>query len=158
MFYLIYLTYSIEGGIASANSLHGATMYNYQFRTCSAVQSFAENSRIFAFSFPKHKKEPSSQELITPKKPLERRAMASHKKDQSIAFLPADKGGAIVVLDRVVYIQKAQKRLSDETTYSAFANSCPLQIDTIFFQLFIATISNYLQASFISVIIDWPKK
>ncbi len=84
--------------------------------------------------------------------------MASHKIDQSIAFLPANKGGAIVVLDRDAYVQKAEKRLSDETTYSEFANACPLQIDTTFFQLLIATMSNSLQASSISVRIDWPEK
>ncbi len=44
--------------------------------------------------------------------------MASHKIDQSITFLPADKGGAIVVLDRNAYIQKIEQPLSyRETTY-----------------------------------------
>ncbi len=49
--------------------------------------------------------------------------MASLKKDQSITILPANKGGATVVLDRDVYIQKAEQQLSDETTYK------PLQFD-----------------------------
>ncbi len=49
--------------------------------------------------------------------------MASLKRDQSITILPADKGGATVVLDRDVYIQKAEQQLSDETTYN------PLQCD-----------------------------
>ncbi len=48
--------------------------------------------------------------------PLERRAMASFKKDQSITILPADKGGATVVLDHDAYIQKAEQPLSDEAT------------------------------------------
>ncbi len=43
--------------------------------------------------------------------------MASLKRDQSITILPADKGGATLVLDRDVYIQKAEQQLSDETTY-----------------------------------------
>ncbi len=43
-------------------------------------------------------------------------------------------------------------------TYSAFANSCPLQTDTFLFQLFIATMSNSLQAGFNSVMIDLPHK
>ncbi len=49
--------------------------------------------------------------------------MASLKRDQSITILPADKGGATVVLDRDAYIQKAEQQLSDETTYK------PLQCD-----------------------------
>ncbi len=49
--------------------------------------------------------------------PLERRAMASLKRDQSITILPADKGGTTVVLDRDAYIQKAEQQLLDETTY-----------------------------------------
>ncbi len=49
--------------------------------------------------------------------------MVSLKRDQSINILPAGKGGATVVLDRVDYIQKAEQQLSDETTYK------PLQRD-----------------------------
>ncbi len=43
--------------------------------------------------------------------------MASIKRDQGIAILPASKGKATVVLDCDAYIQKAEQLLSDETTY-----------------------------------------
>ncbi len=49
--------------------------------------------------------------------------MASLKGDQSITILPADKGGAIIVLDRDAYIQKAEQDLSDDSKYK------PLQCD-----------------------------
>ncbi len=49
--------------------------------------------------------------------------MASLKRDQSITILPAEKGGATVVLDRDAYIQKAEQQLSDGTTNK------PLQCD-----------------------------
>ncbi len=52
-----------------------------------------------------------------PKSPLERRAMASFKRDSNISILPVDKGGAVFVLDGDAYIQKAEQPLSDETTY-----------------------------------------
>ncbi len=43
--------------------------------------------------------------------------------------------------------------------YSAFANSCPMQIDTFFFfHSFIATMSYSPQISFNSVIKDWADK
>ncbi len=49
--------------------------------------------------------------------------MAFLKRDQSITILPADKGGATVVLDRGAYMQKAEQQLPDDSTYK------PLQCD-----------------------------
>ncbi len=49
--------------------------------------------------------------------PLERRAVASVKRDQGITILPDDKGGATVVLDRDAYIQLAFKRQLDTYIY-----------------------------------------
>ncbi len=49
--------------------------------------------------------------------------MASLKRYQSTTMLPANKGGATVVLDHDAYIQKAEQQLPDETT------NTPLQCD-----------------------------
>ncbi len=43
-------------------------------------------------------------------------------------------------------------------TYSVFANSCPLQIGTFLFQLFIGKLSNSLQKSLSSVMKNWSDK
>ena len=48
----------------------------------------------------------------------ERQALKSIKEDASIVILPADKGRATVVMDKVAYEEKVQTLLSDTTTYT----------------------------------------
>ena len=59
--------------------------------------------------FPKVKKQNITQ--------AEREALKSLSKDQSITIKPADKGGAIVVMDTVDYIKEANRQLSEESVY-----------------------------------------
>ncbi len=73
-----------------------------------------QSPRAFVRMVTKEIDQRNSSPRITP---LERRALASLKRDQSIIILPAEKGGATVVLDRDAHIQKAEQPLSDEPTY-----------------------------------------
>ncbi|XP_075208080.1 uncharacterized protein LOC142312977 [Anomaloglossus baeobatrachus] len=49
--------------------------------------------------------------------PDERRALTSLKTHKNIVIKPADKGGAIVVLDRIYYMDEIRQQLSDTNTY-----------------------------------------
>ncbi len=49
--------------------------------------------------------------------PGEREAIKSLRADKDIMILPADKGRAVVVMDKKEYKEKANKLLSDEKTY-----------------------------------------
>ena len=47
----------------------------------------------------------------------ETRALKNLKKDDTIIITPADKGKSLVVMDKDVYVQRMEEKLSDETTY-----------------------------------------
>ena len=47
----------------------------------------------------------------------ERRALKSLSKNKDITIKPADKGGAIVIMNTVDYIKEAHRQLDDENTY-----------------------------------------
>ena len=47
----------------------------------------------------------------------ELRDLKQLKEDRDIIVLPADKGGAVVVLDRIEYDRKIRALLDDSTTY-----------------------------------------
>ena len=52
-------------------------------------------------------------------KPSERSALHSLKKKEDIIIKPADKGSAVVVMDREHYISEAERQLNDSTYYKA---------------------------------------
>ena len=52
-------------------------------------------------------------------KPSERSALHSLKKREDIIIKPADKGSAVVVMDREHYISEAERQLNDSTFYKA---------------------------------------
>ena len=47
----------------------------------------------------------------------EMRSLKRLRKDESIVVLPADKGKALLVMDKEEYVRKMEEKLSDETTY-----------------------------------------
>ncbi|CAJ0919243.1 unnamed protein product [Ranitomeya imitator] len=49
--------------------------------------------------------------------PLEKQALDSLSENKSIVIKPADKGGAIVVMDRSFYMTEVRRQLSDTSTY-----------------------------------------
>ena len=51
----------------------------------------------------------------------ETRALRNLKKDDTIVITPADKGKALVVMDKDIYIQRMEEKFSDETTYKKIA-------------------------------------
>ena len=52
-------------------------------------------------------------------KPSERSALHSLQKRKDIVIKPADKGSAVVVMDREHYISEAERQLNDSTFYKA---------------------------------------
>ena len=52
-------------------------------------------------------------------KPSERIALHSLKKREDIVIKPADKGSAVVVMDRDHYVSGAERQLNDSTFYKA---------------------------------------
>ena len=47
----------------------------------------------------------------------EQKAINNLRKDESIVITPADKGKALVVMDKVEYVREMEEKLSDTTTY-----------------------------------------
>ena len=47
----------------------------------------------------------------------ELKALRNLKKDDTIVEVAADKGKALVVMDKEEYVSKMEEKLSDETTY-----------------------------------------
>ena len=60
-----------------------------------------------------NKARPSKMNITEP----EMRSLKRLRKDESIVVLPADKGKALLVMDKEEYIRKMEEKLSDETTY-----------------------------------------
>lgn len=56
-------------------------------------------------------------------------ALKELKGAKNIVIKPADKGSAVVVMDREQYILEAQRQLNDSTYYKKFEK--PIYIDTI---------------------------
>ena len=52
----------------------------------------------------------------------ELKAIDSLKKDQSIVITPADKGKALVIMDKVDYVSKMEEKFADTTTYVRIEN------------------------------------
>ena len=52
-------------------------------------------------------------------KPSERSALHSLQKREDIIIMPADKGSAVVVMDREHYVSEAERQLNDSTFYKA---------------------------------------
>ena len=52
-------------------------------------------------------------------KPYERSAVHSLQKREDIVLMPADKGSAVVVMDREHYVSEAERQMNDSTFYKA---------------------------------------
>ncbi|XP_073441691.1 uncharacterized protein [Dendrobates tinctorius] len=63
--------------------------------------------------------------------PDERRALISLKGYKNIVIKPADKGGAIVVLDRTYYIDEIRQQLGDTSTYRPLPRDPTSHISTL---------------------------
>uniref|UniRef100_A0A8C5PYS7 Reverse transcriptase n=1 Tax=Leptobrachium leishanense TaxID=445787 RepID=A0A8C5PYS7_9ANUR len=90
----------------------------------------SEEMRIFEYMVMADIKKIHSEKLQPNLTKDERDALSNLKKDLTIIIKPADKGGGIVIMDKVAYDQEALRQLNDDTTYRLLPSNPTQNIKT----------------------------
>ena len=100
------------------------------------------------------KQRPVKDNLI----PEERSALTSLRQRADIVIKPADKGGAVVVWDRTLYQQEAERQLSDTTFYEKLDRDFTMDYNKTICEVVKAAITkDELPASAVNLVVENPR-